>query len=127
MAAPRKYPEELRERAIRMAVDLRRVCDPATRTGALRRRFYAPVIAGDQDAATELVRRHFGGVACGSWLEHIESAAQGAEQAPSARLRPGPRFDRPRERIRHTAGPAWTQKTPAVPWLARPGGRGPLD
>ena len=35
MAAPRKYPEELRERAIWMAVDLRR--DPATRTGALRR------------------------------------------------------------------------------------------
>jgi transposase len=35
MAAPRKCPEELRERAIRMAVDLRR--DPATRTGALRR------------------------------------------------------------------------------------------
>ena len=35
MAAPRKYPEELRERAIRMAVDARR--DPATRTGALRR------------------------------------------------------------------------------------------
>ena len=35
MAAPRKYPEELRERAVRMAVDLRR--DPETRTGALRR------------------------------------------------------------------------------------------
>ena len=35
MAAPRKYPDELRQRAIRMAVDLRR--DPATRTGALRR------------------------------------------------------------------------------------------
>ena len=35
MAAPRKYPDELRERAIRMAVDLRR--DPATRPGALRR------------------------------------------------------------------------------------------
>jgi transposase len=35
MAAPRKYPEELRDRAIRMAVDLRR--DPATRSGALRR------------------------------------------------------------------------------------------
>ncbi len=35
MGAPRKYPDELRERAIRMAVDLRRV--PATRTGALRR------------------------------------------------------------------------------------------
>src|SRR5690606_36900483 len=35
MAAPGKYPDELRERAIRMAVDLRR--DPATKTGALRR------------------------------------------------------------------------------------------
>jgi transposase len=35
MAAPRKYPEELRERAIRLAVDARR--DPATRAGALRR------------------------------------------------------------------------------------------
>ena len=35
MAAPRKYPEELRERAIRMAVDLRG--DPGTWTGALRR------------------------------------------------------------------------------------------
>lgn len=35
MAAPRKYPDELRERAIRMAVELRR--DPATKTGALRR------------------------------------------------------------------------------------------
>jgi transposase len=31
MAAPRKYPEELRERAIRMALDLRR--DPATGLG----------------------------------------------------------------------------------------------
>ncbi len=35
MAAPRKYPEELRERAIRMAVDARR--DPVTRKGALAR------------------------------------------------------------------------------------------
>jgi transposase len=35
MGAPRKYPEELRERATRMAVDARR--DPATRSGALRR------------------------------------------------------------------------------------------
>jgi transposase len=33
-AAPRKYPEELRDRAIEMAVSLRR--DPATRSGALR-------------------------------------------------------------------------------------------
>src|SRR6476469_10309709 len=35
MAAPRKYPDELRERAIRMAMDLRR--DPGTRMGALKR------------------------------------------------------------------------------------------
>ena len=35
MVAPRKYPEELRERAVRMAVDARR--DPATRIGALAR------------------------------------------------------------------------------------------
>jgi len=35
MAAPRKYPDELRERATRMAVDARR--DVTTRSGALRR------------------------------------------------------------------------------------------
>ena len=34
-AALRKYPEELRELAIRLAVDLRRV--PATKVGAMRR------------------------------------------------------------------------------------------
>ncbi len=35
MAAPRKYPDELRERATRLAVDARR--DPVTRAGALTR------------------------------------------------------------------------------------------
>ncbi len=35
MAAPRKYPGELREWAIRLTVDARR--DPATQTGALKR------------------------------------------------------------------------------------------
>ncbi len=35
MAVPRKYPDELRERAIRLAVDARK--DPATRSGALAR------------------------------------------------------------------------------------------
>ena len=35
MGAPRKYPDELRERAIRMAVDARK--DPVTRPGALAR------------------------------------------------------------------------------------------
>lgn len=35
MVAPRKYPEELRERAIRLAVDARK--DPASRPGACTR------------------------------------------------------------------------------------------
>ena len=35
MVAPRKYPEELRERAIRLALDARK--DPASRPGAVRR------------------------------------------------------------------------------------------
>jgi transposase len=35
MGAPRKYPEELRERATRLAVEARR--DPASRSGALSR------------------------------------------------------------------------------------------
>lgn len=35
MGAPRKYPDELRERAVRMAVDARK--DPVTRPGALAR------------------------------------------------------------------------------------------
>nr|WP_164519642.1 transposase [Nocardioides ferulae] len=35
MAAPRKYPDELRERATRMAVELR--ADPATKQGAIAR------------------------------------------------------------------------------------------
>jgi transposase len=35
MAAPRKYPEELRERAIRLTLDARK--DPASRPGAVTR------------------------------------------------------------------------------------------
>ena len=35
MAAPRKYPEELRQRAIRMTLDARK--DPASRAGACAR------------------------------------------------------------------------------------------
>lgn len=34
MPAPRKYPDELRERATRMTLEARQ--DPATRTGAFR-------------------------------------------------------------------------------------------
>lgn len=35
MAAPRKYPQELKERATRLAIEARR--DPATRAGAFKR------------------------------------------------------------------------------------------
>ncbi|MEV5079654.1 hypothetical protein AB0K74_12735, partial [Streptomyces sp. NPDC056159] len=35
MAAPRKYPDELRERATRLAVEARK--DPAGRAGAIKR------------------------------------------------------------------------------------------
>lgn len=35
MAAPRKYPQELRERAVRLVLEAKQ--DPATRTGAIRR------------------------------------------------------------------------------------------
>lgn len=35
MVAPRKYPDELRERATRMAIDARK--DPATRAGVYKR------------------------------------------------------------------------------------------
>ena len=35
MAAPRRYPDELRERTVRMAVDARK--DPPTEPGALAR------------------------------------------------------------------------------------------
>jgi transposase len=55
MAAPRKYPDELRERAIRMAVDLRR--DPATRVGAPRR-------VGDQLGINPATLRN--------WVQQVE-------------------------------------------------------
>ncbi|MBS9376490.1 transposase [Rhodococcus sp. B50] len=35
MGAPRKYPEELKERATRLAVEARR--DPGSKTGAIKR------------------------------------------------------------------------------------------
>jgi transposase-like protein len=35
MAAPRKYPQELRERAVRLVLEAKQ--DPATRVGAIRR------------------------------------------------------------------------------------------
>ncbi|MFL4909580.1 transposase [Streptomyces sp. MMS24-I2-30] len=48
MAAPRKYPDELRERATRLAVEARK--DPAARAGAIRR------IADQLDVHPEALR-----------------------------------------------------------------------
>ncbi len=70
MAAPRKYPDELRERAVRMAVDARK--DPATRSGALAR------IGGQLGINPETLR---------NWVTQVESTAA-AGQAPR-RPRPG--------------------------------------
>lgn len=55
MAAPRKYPDELRERAIALAIQARR--DPATRAGAIAR------IAGQLGINPETLR---------TWLKRAE-------------------------------------------------------
>ncbi|EST19395.1 transposase [Streptomycetaceae bacterium MP113-05] len=56
MAAPRKYPDELRERAIRLAVEARK--DPAGRAGAIRR------IADQLDIHPEALR---------TWVKRAET------------------------------------------------------
>ncbi|MFC8824006.1 hypothetical protein ACFT9I_01420 [Streptomyces sp. NPDC057137] len=48
MAAPRKYPDELRERATRLAIEARK--DPGTRAGAIKR------IADQLDVHPEALR-----------------------------------------------------------------------
>ncbi|MFE5084350.1 transposase [Streptomyces mirabilis] len=56
MAAPRKYPDELRERATRLAVEARG--DPAARTGAVKR------IADQLDVHPEALR---------TWVKRAET------------------------------------------------------
>jgi transposase len=56
MAAPRKYSDELRERATRLAVEARK--DPADRTGAIRR------IADQLDIHPEALR---------TWVKRAET------------------------------------------------------
>lgn len=58
MPAPRKYPEELKERATRLAVDARR--DASTRRGAIAR------IAGQLDIHPEALR---------GWVRWAEAAS----------------------------------------------------
>ena len=57
MAAPRKYPDELRQRATRLAVEARK--DPAARTGAVKR------IADQLDVHPEALR---------TWVKRAEHA-----------------------------------------------------
>jgi transposase len=72
MAAPRKYPDELRERATRMAVDARK--DPAARTGAVKR------IADQLDVHPEALR---------TWVKRAETGegiAPGTTSTDAARI-----------------------------------------
>ena len=74
MAAPRKYGDELRERATRMAVELRQ--DPATRSGAITR------VAGQLGMHPETLRNWVrqaeidGGVRPGTTSSDAERLAQ---------------------------------------------------
>ena len=70
-AAPKQYPDELRERAIRLALDARR--DPATRIGAFKR-------IGDQlGINTETLR---------NWVTRAEIVPR-TREVPPAGDRPG--------------------------------------
>ena len=68
MPAPRKYPEELKERATRLAVDARR--DASTRRGAIAR------IAGQLDVHPEALR---------GWVRGVEAVS--LSTSPLARSR----------------------------------------
>ncbi|GAB2456423.1 transposase [Streptomyces incanus] len=72
MAAPRKYSDELRERATRMAVEARK--DPAARTGAVKR------IADRLDVHPEALR---------TWVKRAETdegIVAGTTSTDAARL-----------------------------------------
>ena len=74
MAAPRKYPDELRERATRMAVELRQ--DPATKQGAIAR--VAEQLGMHPETLRNWVRQAEidGGVRPGTTSAEVERVAQ---------------------------------------------------
>jgi transposase len=72
MPAPRKYPEELKKRATRLAVDARR--DASTRRGAIAR------IASQLDIHPEALR---------GWVRWAEAAGGGVSGLLSSRSGPG--------------------------------------
>lgn len=72
MPAPRKYPEELKERATRLALDARR--EASSRRGAIAR------IAGQLDVHPEALR---------GWVRWAEAAESTRPSATSAAPRPG--------------------------------------
>ncbi|MEV0305817.1 transposase [Streptomyces prasinus] len=75
MPAPRKYPDELRERATRLAVEARQ--DPADRAGAIRR------VAEQFDVHPEALRTWV------KWAETDEGLREGRAQGGRGRP-PGP-------------------------------------
>jgi len=72
MAAPRKYPDELRERATRLAVEARK--DPVGRAGAIKR--IADQLGVHPEALREWVK----------WSETDEGIVSGTTSAEAARI-----------------------------------------
>ncbi|MBK8729739.1 MAG: transposase [Tetrasphaera sp.] len=98
MAAPKKYSDELRERATRMAVELRQ--DPATRPGAISR------VAGQLGMHPETLR---------NWVRQAEvdgGTRAGTTTSDAQRLVELERENRELRRANHHGGfKRWAQRT----------------
>ncbi|WP_406500026.1 transposase [Streptomyces sp. NBC_00846] len=71
MAAPRKYPDELRERATRLAIEARK--DPAGRAGAIKR------VADQLDVHPEALR---------GWVKRAETGVWGVLEEQAGEVEP---------------------------------------